>query len=516
MKHSRLTLAAIAALAAAGTSHGQQLPVADSAQGPRLGRPLPRATPISARRPDLIAGAAVAATPALNAAQLLQEDSLVDAGPARMGVVQPVNLSSSQAGAWTRLDDGRWIWVAIIRAQGALSARLHANPWKPPAGATLTVYNGRDVAETFGPLDGAYGSDEGFWTPTVYASDVYVEYVLPAQLDPRAAASELVITELLSGYRSPMGTVIPTREVACEQDVTCQGAWANTATGVGAIGTVSNPFGYFCSGALMTRNPTDFCPLFMTATHCGITAASANTTEITWLYQTAICNQPGTVPSLSSLPRTVGSVLLAQDVTTDWTLVGLQSAVPGGLYYLGWDPNALAVSSPVAGIHHPSGSYKRISFGTKDGNNAARPNPVGGTSCIAGTGNHVAWSSGLTEPGSSGSPLFDGSQRIRGTLSCGNAATCTGANSSDYGRLDSAFGFVSPFLTPTDPIYVSGTFGGFENGAFNNPFRTVGKGAFAVRSGSNVYVVGGSYPEHVTIDRPMTINAYNGTVTIGQ
>jgi hypothetical protein len=63
---------------------------------------------------------------------------------------------------------------------------------------------------------------------------------------------------------------------------------------------------------------------------------------------------------------------------------------------------------------------------------------------------------------------------------------------------------------------VNRAFGGVETGTSGNPFRSVGKSAFAVRSGSSVIVVGGSYPEQMIIDRPLTIYATGGTVTIGQ
>jgi hypothetical protein len=41
--------------------------------------------------------------------------------------------------------------------------------------------------------------------------------------------------------------------------------------------------------------------------------------------------------------------------------------VPSGVVYAGWDPSEPPFGAPLTGIHHPMGSYKRISFGHRVG-----------------------------------------------------------------------------------------------------------------------------------------------------
>src|SRR5690606_879424 len=79
------------------------------------------------------------------------------------------------------------------------------------------------------------------------------------------------------------------------------------------------------------------------------------------------------------------------------------------------------------GIHHPSGDVKKICFD----NNAPTQVTYGNASCWR----VVNWESGTTEPGSSGSPLFDQNQRIVGQL-YGGTASCSSITHDNYGRFD--------------------------------------------------------------------------------
>ena len=63
---------------------------------------------------------------------------------------------------------------------------------------------------------------------------------------------------------------------------------------------------------------------------------------------------------------------------------------------------------------------------------------------------------------------------------------------------------------------MTGSYSGFERGTSGQPFNRVVEGVFAVVAGHNVHVAAGSYNEQVILDKPMTLNAYNGTVVVGQ
>jgi hypothetical protein len=117
---------------------------------------------------------------------------------------------------------------------------------------------------------------------------------------------------------------------------------------------------------------------------------------------------------------------------SDFTLTELNSAPDPlwGIYYNGWDNSGAAVSSAV-GIHHPRGDIKKISIE----NDPLISSAWGGTPANSHWRN-PNWDFGVTEGGSSGSPLFDQNHRTIGQLhggasACGNSATNMW---DDYGK----------------------------------------------------------------------------------
>ncbi|HLP19255.1 MAG TPA: T9SS type A sorting domain-containing protein, partial [Chitinophagales bacterium] len=103
------------------------------------------------------------------------------------------------------------------------------------------------------------------------------------------------------------------------------------------------------------------------------------------------------------------------------------------VYYAGWNSNGTASSSGFS-IHHPDGDIKKISTYTQ----AITSTEWGNT--VQDTHWNVKWAAttnghGVTEPGSSGGPLFNNQGFIIGTLTGGNSF-CTSPNSPDqFGKL---------------------------------------------------------------------------------
>ena len=131
---------------------------------------------------------------------------------------------------------------------------------------------------------------------------------------------------------------------------------------------------------------------------------------------------------------------------SDVALIQLSSTPPASwnVEYAGWDASNAAHSSAV-GIHHPSGDVKKICFE----DDAPYTSTAGGAQVWWIN----AWELGVTEPGSSGSPLFNQDHRIIGQL-YGGAAACSGSVNNGaydyYGRFDISWGLgVSQYLDPT-------------------------------------------------------------------
>ena len=145
------------------------------------------------------------------------------------------------------------------------------------------------------------------------------------------------------------------------------------------------------------------------------------------------------IPALPYDQTANGATLLASNSRSDFTLVSLDNLTPvlsndWDLYFAGWDRSDNAPSQST-GIHHPRGDVKKI---CRD-NNAATKNTINFNGNANAKMWRIAdWDIGVTEPGSSGSPLFDQNQRIIGQLCCG-AAACNGTDDNDlfdhYGRL---------------------------------------------------------------------------------
>ena len=84
----------------------------------------------------------------------------------------------------------------------------------------------------------------------------------------------------------------------------------------------------------------------------------------------------------------------------------------------------------ATGIHHPSGDVKKI---CRENDSPFHSNAAGAAVWYINQ-----WEEGVTEPGSSGSPLFDQNHRIIGQL-YGGLAACSGTNNNGqydyYGRI---------------------------------------------------------------------------------
>ncbi|MGB0423069.1 MAG: hypothetical protein ACPGED_02045, partial [Flavobacteriales bacterium] len=155
-----------------------------------------------------------------------------------------------------------------------------------------------------------------------------------------------------------------------------------------------------------------------------------------WQSTTCVGNNVGTYQTVN------GSAMLAQGAAADYALLeinnGNQIPAAANAYFAGWDASGVNPTSQV-GIHHPSGDLKKISFDT----DAAGTATYGGATCWR----VFDWEDGTTEPGSSGSPLFDQNHRVIGQL-YGGEATCANNVNDYYGKFDVTYPNVCQWLAP--------------------------------------------------------------------
>jgi hypothetical protein len=219
--------------------------------------------------------------------------------------------------------------------------------------------------------------------------------------------------------------------------------------------TYPNGSSFICSGTLLADTVAGTqVPYFYTAHHCfagdvsGVPATSypsgfqavANTLNTYWKYETTACTT-GVNPGSTLLAG--GSDYLYSDPDTDGMLLRLKNTPPAGSEFSGWDYALLPASSLVVGIHHPNGDAKKVSSGQQLARDANQ--------------NEVAWLSGTTEGGSSGSGLFTADATgyhlrgglLGGSASCANTGSLANAGNRDYySRFDVVFAHISQYLAP--------------------------------------------------------------------
>lgn len=330
--------------------------------------------------------------PAIDREKLLREDAVQGPGKAlRYGVGRDVRIAARD-GDWYDLADGRGLWVGEIAATGALGLRLHFKG-RLPAGSELAVYS--PAAKEKRELHGSFPEGRSdFWTGTIAGERARIEYLAPAGGGSRELP--FTVDRLHHLYRDPVAE-LGKAAGPCHNDVSCYPEWADVARAVAGIG-VAGRDALFCTGELLDDQAKDLTPYWLTAHHCVSTQGKAASAEIYWLYQTPQCG--AAPPSLASVPASVGATLLATNKASDYTLLMIEGALPDGLFWAGWTGAPVANGTSAAGIHHPSGDFKRISFGFKDEGAACRsegPN----VSLV-----RITWTDGPTEGGSSGSGIF--------------------------------------------------------------------------------------------------------------
>lgn len=370
----------------------------------------------------------------------------------RIGIATYTNLTPSNSGLWTILPNGDRLWQMKVKAPGAEALSF--------------------IFETFKLYD-----DASFWVQSMdgkllrkkltredvldhfqqHIALCFGDEMVLNLLEPKGTkASEFKLEQVMYGYRSTGNPSIQKINESdnCQVNVNCspEGTnWQDEKRGVARILVVDGGSQGWCSGSLVNNLAQDCKPYFLTALHCGVTSTTSNFNnwKFYFRYEAPGCTSPSTAGTLDDYLIT-GCVKKATsndgggDSGSDFLLVQLGSAANEATtistlksanfnaYWNGWDANNTASNAGV-GIHHPSGDIKKISAYTSNtitdewNNNNLQSHWR--LSWSATTNGH-----GVTEGGSSGSPLFNfngGNSRIIGTLT-GGSSYCTATSSPDY------------------------------------------------------------------------------------
>ncbi len=383
----------------------------------------------------------------------------------RYGFGRELSLDPLTAGDWFELPDEGHLWIVDVYVPEAIGVKLHFSEFELPKGASVFAYS-HELPERVWTYEGRGVFDLGeFWTPTLFGERVRVEYFVPLNGDgpldalPNDESAFVRLPFRVDGvqhiYLDPLAAEAQ-RVGSCHNDVSCYSAWAGNAKASAGIGT-TNQNSLWCSGTMLTTSNSDQTPYWLTANHCIGSASTANNAEIYWLYQTPSCN--GTPPSLSSVPQSAYCTRLSYSSASDYSLLMVEGSIPDGLSWSGWSSATVANGTNVTCIHHPDGSWKRISFATK-------------TSGAATNFIRADWYDAPTEPGSSGSGLFrDDTQQLVGQL-YGGPSSCSSESYDDYGAFAVSYSSISSYLS-------AGSDDSYENNDTCSTARTMTAGTYS-------------------------------------
>ena len=318
--------------------------------------------------------------------------------PNQIGVNRGVAVSPNTRAQKFLNPDGSQTIVLVIKSSGASGVGVHFRNFALADGDEVYVYGAAPDSMVFGPFTekGPWGSDE-FWSGTVDGDTAVIEFY--KRTDENRQGFEISEISHIFADRDWRLPSNGPDVLNCEVDASCFGDPEKNA--IARI--VFNNNGMFvCTGTLLNDLAQDETPYFLTANHCVNSQAVAQTVEAYWFYQTTSCNSGVLRTWVHSPP---GANLLATQGANDFSLLRLQTNAPAGAFFSGWTSTPQSAGTGVFGLHHPDGymppavsSYLRRSTGSVINANF---------NCLdLADGYQTGWTSGSTEPGSSGSGLF--------------------------------------------------------------------------------------------------------------
>jgi len=404
----------------------------------------PAALPYSFGKKDISQSIDVKTMPQIDNEKLLSEDALNQdkSMPLRAAVGFGVNATLDNSGRKDVTPDGGMLWRTKFDSKDAIMTYLVFENFNIPDEGQLFVYS-PDQQQVYGPYTNKDVQPTGrFESDNIEGDELIVEYYEPANA---AFKGEFTIAAVMHVYRDflnirseekgPHGDA----EGNCHINVACPDAqpWHYPINSVVCISMTAHTSegwaGYLCSGAMINNVRMDKTPYVLSANHC--VAATDQTYKFYFNYQTYECN--GTTGNSSRVAN--GGVIVASSNTSstyaasDFLLLKITGnigiAFRDSIFFAGWDRTG-AFSNGTC-IHHPGGDWKKISF--------VKSISAPTTGFYANRFFVVSWmtnpNKGVTEQGSSGSPLFNANGLIIGTLTGGSSYCYNPSGTDDYGRM---------------------------------------------------------------------------------
>lgn len=390
--------------------------------------------------------------------------------PLQIGFARAVSQTATAATTrqvlkWQATSSGGQAAAINYSSTGAKGVRIGLLVNQLPETATLRFYakdavtafevKGAEVLTVLAANKAAGDTSDNartYWGPVIDGSNGTLEIEIPIGVDASSVSVSIPIVTHLFMSTKESSTALSqvtysgdtNSGLSCQVDVKCTTPLPAASDAVAHIKFNANGNAYICSGTMLNNTSNDGTPYFVTANHCITNQTVASTLQTWFQYRALTCNDGTTGEYYPTV--TTGAALLYTAYATDSTLMrlyGTPSAV--NVLYAGWDSAAPTTSTVVHSIHHPKGDQQRLSRGSVTGyytRDATNSGLFYGSNIASGTIVAATLTTGLTEPGSSGSGLFKGADsnpQLIGTLYGGSPPACGASPVNVYGRFDVAY-----------------------------------------------------------------------------
>jgi len=339
-------------------------------------------------------------------------------------------------GKWTYLGNEEYVWRLVIKSEKATALNAYFSDVRIKNNDKVFVYTPKFRNQTL-KID-THNQSTRFGTSLFYDNILVIEFVTDAVKDLPFNLREIGATTLGGSSDRDFGGA-----GFCEISVNCPegDAFSLHKNSVSRILVKQGSSLFWCTGSLINNTQKDGTPYFLTANHCGNESSLDDYSD--WVFdfnfESPDCDKPVFEPEKNTI---YGSKLLASapgnvNSYSDFKLLLLSQEMPSEFkpYYIGWDRSGTQSAKGVC-IHHPQGDIKMISSYLQP---LTSTDYHSNSEDLSGKYWRVNWSEtesghGVTEPGSSGAPIYNEQGLLTGTLTGGDAS-CSFQDDPDwYGK----------------------------------------------------------------------------------